>query len=287
MASCTFRVLDQLPNLESQITHLSVASANPNWHETSKFENLHILENVTFSQLPELLTYLQPTKSCNLTAEINGNIFTFASKTQKFSIRLTDHAYSHNAYVGRYLKFRKHVPLKKSADLDIFYEANAILDPQQKYYKDFTALILNNFGVCSVTLLLSEIPPFPLTEIKPDLLKIEIAPYSDLNPLGVSGIPTDDSQDFYEYLCLLHLNGLPDLSNSHVVATNIYQPPRVEAKFAANEKLYLHVTRNVHPGILERLIETEGWVSASARTANENILLFKTSSVIYIWHVQN
>lgn len=286
MGSCTFRVLDELPSLSSQISYLSVASADPNWHENLKYGNLHILENDTFSKLPELLTYLQTTKSCDLTAENNGSVLKFASKTQKFSLRLTDQAYSHNAYVGRYLKFRKHVPLKKSADLDIFYDANAILDPQQRYFKDFNALVLSLFGVCSVTLLLSEIPPFPLTDTKPEHLKFKIAPYSDLNPLGVSEITTDNSQDFYEYLCLLHLNGLPDLSDSLVVATNMYQPP-AEGKFANNEKLNLYVTRNAHPGILEVLIKTDGWVSAIARIVNESILLFKTSSVIYIWHVQN
>lgn len=288
MSSCTFSRLETLPPLESPLTYLSIATSHPDWDASTHNWPKHLLlQSETFQHLPALLSHLETGENFALSAKNGPDSLEISSSSLEMKLTLSEQTYSHNSYVGRYLKFIKHIPPKKSADIDVFYTATTSLDTRPKHSKDVSALIVKVFATCSVVLLLDEIPPFDLTEVSPLQQKSELTAHSDLSPLSLPQVSQDIAPDVYEYLCLLHLNGLPDTSNSHVQATNTYVVPTFNAEESATGPMWLHVTRNINPGVLKHLLETDGWVTAFARTEKENIVLMKTSSVKYIWHVQN
>lgn len=288
MASYKFSVLDTLPSINEPLTQLSALSADPEWQQKQNWPSHYYYCQDGFEQLPELLTHLQTEGNFCLSANINKNKLVYTSGPQ-LTLSLTDSTYSHNSYVGRYLRFIKVVPPKYGPDLDTFYTASVSLDANAKYYKDFTVLLARVFPACSICLLLDTEVPFPLTRVSSSFLTTTVASHSDLSPLTTSEIPSEYSRDFYEYLCLLHLNGLPDYSNSHVGATTIYEVPTTtnENSGAEHESLHLHITKNINPSAMKSLVLSEGWISAFARSTNYNIVLLNTPSGIYMWEIHN
>lgn len=290
MTSYSFSILETLPTIHEPLTYLSVSAADPAWLQNQNWPAHCYYKQNGFDQLPLLLTHLQSSGNFSLCAENDNNKLVYTYSSSQLSLKLTESTYSHNSYVGRYLRFIKHIPPKYSPDLDTFYTASVSLDANTKYFKDFNVLLARVFSVCSICLLLDNEVPFPLTKVIASHLSTSIASYSDLSPLLTTEIQSGDSHEFYEYLCLLHLNGLPDYENSHVQATTRYEIPPVTSPLNSEnnlESLYLHFTENINPSALESLVSSEGWVSAFARSDTHNIVLMRTPEGIYIWHVHS
>lgn len=287
MPSYSFSALEALPLISEPVEVLSIASELSEWDE--KFQTWpadHLYKENSFSELPTLLTYLQGVSDFSLTAESGHDKLKFTSTSDTLNLRLSESSFFHNAYVSRYLKFSKEVPAKSSPLLDTFYVASASLEPKSKYFKDLSVLVTKVFSTCSISLLLKIEPPFQLTKVTTAYLKNEVATHSNLSPLQLTEIPPDESFEFYEYLCLLHMNSLPDTNNSHVQASSMYEFPGSEEEIIFNS-LWLHVAKNVCPSVFESLISTDGWVTAFAKTENHNLVLKRTSKGFYIWHIHN
>lgn len=290
MASYTFSILETLPSIHEPLKYLSVSSANPTWQQNQNWPaHCYYHENGS-DQLQLLLTHLQSSGNFSLCAENDNDKLVYTSESPQLTLTLKEATYSHNAYLGRYLRFTKHIPPKYSPDLETFYTASVSLDANTKYFKDFNVLLARVFSVCSICLLLDNEVPFPLTKVIASYLSTSIASHSEVCPLSTTEILSEDSHELYEYLCLLHLNGLPDYENSHVQATTRYEIPPVTAPLISEndiESLYLQVTENINPSALKALVSSEGWVSAFVRSDNHNIVLMRTQKGIYIWHVHS
>lgn len=285
MASYSFSILETLPSIHEPLKYLSISSEDPSFHQQiQNWPASYYYKETEFTQLPQLLTHLQDSQNYNLRVELHQNKLIYTSGVTNLTLTLSENTYAHNSYVGRYLRFIKHVPPKYGPNLDTFYTATVSLSTNTKYYKDLSVLLAKVFAVCTVSLLLAHEVPFPLGIVQPKYLSTQVSSHSDLRALSVKQISSDDAHDFYEYLCLLHLDGLPDYNNSHVQATTMYEIPEVTFEKDIRE-LHLLVTRDINPSVLTLLISSEGWISVFARSESQNIVLLRTASGIYMWSI--
>lgn len=207
------------------------------------------------------------------------------SSSPEFQLKLTENVYFHNSYVARYLHFQKLTPPKNSVEIDTFYVAKGSLGTASKYSKDVSVLLAKVFVQCSLCLLLDKEPKFPLTKLEPKSSKVQVATYSDLFPLNLTEIPSEDAFDLYEYLCLLHMNSIPDPSDERTRVCNMYEVPKGESEVENQGELWLHNVTNTTPNALRHLVSSEHWISVFARTKNHNIVIKRATNGNYIWHV--
>lgn len=288
MTQYSFLKLVSLPNIADPIQYLSVCSESQEW--SSHFNNWsphHYYRDAHFSQLPNLLQHLSTSSRFQLSAENDGNSLKYSSDLKNLDLSLNESAFFHNSYVSRYLKFSKQVPAKSSPQIETLYLASASLDANTKYHKDLSVLLRKVFETCSIVLISEDEVPFELAKVAPKFLKLQVAGHSDLKPLQASEISSDDSFDFYEYLCLLHMNSLPDMTNSHVQASSMYESPQCEAgdNKEITTPLWLHVAEELPPNILDFIVSTDGWTSIFVKTETSNLVVKRSAPLHYIWHI--
>ncbi|WPK25964.1 hypothetical protein PUMCH_003306 [Australozyma saopauloensis] len=207
-----------------------------------------------------------------------------------FSISLSQHAYSHNAYVGRYLKFTKQIAPKGSPQYGTRFEALAKREGA-KYSKDVHAMIEAVFPGSEVCVLTDrplndfETESVTFQEVRTSVKTVEISAHTDLSPLASSTVSDEESYKFLEYLSLLHLNAYPDLSNSHVAATNSYEPELSSGDKMKNEIYYLTYLSAANPLILSSMLQNTKCLSVQGTTETKSITSLYTTENLYTWEV--
>lgn len=229
----------------------------------------------------------------SVSATKGTNSLKFASSSRNvISLSLCEHTFFHLAYVGRYARFTKDIPAKGSPGLETTYNAELDMsDTTQRYYKDVVALVSAVFDDAELSVLvdydldLSALQQLQLQRVDPVATSTCISTHSDLSPLGSKHIGPDLEFDFYEYLCLLHLNALPNLADSHVQNTTMYSIPETDST-ALSTPLHLHSVSDVGPAVFYDLVNAGLSVSVLARTGSKHYVTFNTGTIIYFWQFE-
>ncbi|GEQ69552.1 hypothetical protein JCM33374_g3224 [Metschnikowia sp. JCM 33374] len=223
-----------------------------------------------------------------------------SSSPKSVSLVLDDHTYNHHSYAGRYLRFTKCLPAKGSKDYIIYHKATANWGPE-KYEKDLTALVAEVFTGADMTLLTTCGPPNiapggSLTDLHekaspsstalylPEDAKVSAETTAD-SPSGITDtLPSDVSQELYEYLSLVHLNALPDFTNSHVRATSLYEIPDTVVKLPVSLSSASLVTiTDVNPVVFYDLASNPDCLSIQATTETGSFLTVNSGDVTWNW----
>lgn len=218
-----------------------------------------------------------------------GSTLTFDStKKDLCDLRLTKDDFFHNNYIYRYLKFKEHKPVKQSVHTETYFTATASYPtPKQfKYGKDLSVLIERVFSGASIKVSLNrDLQSLANFRNNNDVLSGNISPMSDLRPLAKD--PSLEPHDFYEYWSLLHMNKVPYIEPSEYErVTSIYEVPYRD-DFKNSEEvgndLYLMLIKNVHPEVLQLILQHQDVLSVLYNRGIDTGLITKLSNGIYKW----
>lgn len=292
--NCSFGK-DELPDLVYlPLKTLSVISTDSGISDTlrSFLDQSYYYEGYS-SDILALVNALETTEATfySIKATAGENVFEWTSNNpETYSLKLSEQTYSHHAYIGRYLRFQKHIPAKGSAVYGTTFSCRANRS-QEKYSKDLICLIGSVFCEASVVVL-TDGPSEELAKLcsswvqkEPLLETVEISSHTDLSPLTANTIDLDDIVSFYEYLALLHHNAYPDYSNSHVAATNSYQLELKGGDIKVPLKLYLVSVSDINPHVLHSLLRCETCLSTHATTGLESFLSLYNGEHLFTWKV--
>lgn len=220
------------------------------------------------------------------------NELSFSSTSPNIiSIRLKEHTFFTNSYVGRHIKFKKIVPFKGSNELITYFEAKVDIS-HHLHELALRKLAEAEFSACNVILLCDTDISKELPEKFFDLHKNKSFYAHSLLPLpniptvnnSISDMDSDESDDLYEFLSLVHLNAVPDQTNSHVRATNMWELP--QPNFLANlagVPLHSFSISNVNPILIHRIASMSEVLSIQMVTEESTHLLLRNNR-IYTWN---
>lgn len=286
-----FTNLQLVEPLYNNVEYLSIISSSPDTitQLQNLAEKLFLYQNDHFHQLVDLTNYLSQAGGEHFAVDVataNDTLFLNSKDRNFINLNISEHTLFQNNYATRYMKFAKMIPAKSSPDYETRYTLKVKLDPSAKYHKDLLYLIKKVFSDSKVEIVLDMELPFALQRISPKIKQIEISANSNLEPLNYAYIDPEQSMDYYEYFCMLHINGFPDRNDEHVKLTSMYVPPEGAFKEKTYDfPLYLTAASNINPLVLPLVANTEEWISLLARTPYENLLITKSNNESYIWKI--
>lgn len=220
----------------------------------------------------------------------NNKIEWSSNGSDHYHLQLSEYSFSHHHYVGRYLRFIKRSAGKGSPEHGTTLSAS-VKRSEEKYTKDVEAVLASLFSEAEV-MVLSDTPLEGLTKsgrvwkrINCQIKNYKILSHTDLSPFTVNEILSDDLEDFYEYLSLLHFNGYPYFKDSHVAATTSYLHSIEGGNKAEPGELYLISLTQISPIVLFKLIQKELCLTAQATTKDISILSYYNGAHLYTWKV--
>lgn len=285
-----FTQLQQVEPLYDKVEYFSVISTSPDAkHQLQRVaDQFFLYRNDHFDQVGEVLEFTSRADCHHFAVEANteNDILLLNSGNRDIiDLDLSEHTLSQNNYATRYMKFIKVVPAKSSSDYEVRYTCKVKIDSTAKYHKDLSYLVSRVFSDSRIQVLLDIELPFALHRISPSLKQVEISPNSNFGPLKYNEIDPVNAMEFYEYFCMLHMNGFPDRSNEHVKLTSMYEGPEGyigEAKLS--NPVYLTVASDINPSALSVLVDNGDCVSLFAKTKYQNVLVTK-SQKSYMWRI--
>lgn len=285
-----FTELQQIKPLYNNVDYLSVISSCPDTlsHLQRISEQLYLYRSDNSNQVGDLIEYISRADCKHFAVETktdNDSLIINSEEKDLVQLDLSEHTLFQNNYATRYMRFSKVVPAKSSPDYGTRYRCKVKMDPNTKYHKDLSHLILKAFTNARIQVLLDQELPFGLERVWPKYKEIELSPNSNIKPLSYERIDPESSMEYYEYFCMLHINGFPDRSNDHVKLTSMYEGPQeavTEEKYRF--PLYLTVASDINPLALNILANKDGWVSLFAKTKDQNVLITKSQNP-YMWRV--
>lgn len=284
-----FTELQQAEPLYNTVEFLSIISTSP--HTLSRLQHIaeqfYLYRHNNFSQVGDLVKFITDTDCKHFAVEAkagNDSLAINSSEKEFLNLDLSEHTLSQNNYASRCMRFTKVVPAKSSPNYETRYTCKVKMDSNAKYYKDLLCLISKAFSNARIQVLLEIELPFDLQRISPNYKQVELSPNSNLEALNYKKIDREDSMEYYEYFCMLHINGFPDRSSDHVQLTSMYEGPKIDAEQKYELPLYLTVANDVNPSIMAFLADEGDWISLFARTKNQNVLMAK-SQTSYKWRI--
>lgn len=268
------------------LSFISVLSSSK---DIGPLEDTCYYRSANFSDVLELFAQLSKSSSYySVEATANGNKLTFSSQSEHLILSLREHTFFHHSYAGRYTRFTKDIPPKGSPGLEVRYNAEITMDPSLQHYRDIVALITSEFSGARVTVIAESSSDLggllkQLEHRKPSSTITPIAPHSDLSSL-VKDVPPGCERELYEYLCLLHLNALPNMDDSHTRATNTYECPEAADVFDV-DALYLHTFSDASPQLFYQLLNNQSALSVLGRTDRAHWMSYNGANNVYFWSV--
>ena len=285
-----FRV-NELPNQPYEpVNFFSVLSEDADFHE----EVASALDQTFYysCRSDDILPLLEAVEQAGaeffaLEASKDDNSIVWTSnKPGSYLITVSEHAFSHHAYAGRYLRFKKHIAPIGSPKYGVKFSATVSMT-QEKYSKDIAALVSSVFKNSYVTILsdraidLMEAPVSDFRRIEGKILRTKIFSHSDLTPLCVSSISEEDLTVFCEYLSLLHLNAFPNYSNTHVSNTTRYEHGLPSGETEVPQSLYLTTVFKCSPLLFNILQNNTKALSVQATTNSSSYLSYHRGKDYY------
>ncbi|KAF5210729.1 hypothetical protein E0198_003613 [Clavispora lusitaniae] len=280
----------EIEPLYERIEYLSLISESPDIKTV--VENISgqyfVYRRNDFQQIWKLVKYItdSDSKHYSIEAASGTDILSCRSQDGHISLNISQSTILQNNYVTRYLKFTKTIPAKSSLHHETRYHCRVNVDEKAKWNKDLVTFISQTFSKCKVEILSDIELPFELERIRPTFIQKQIASHSNLSPLNYAEINNELSVDMYEYLCLLHVDGLPNRSDEHVKLTNMYEIPQVPLlrENPGFSTLYLTVAADVNPSIVSALSANTHVLSFFARTRTHNFMVLQSRNS-YLWKV--
>lgn len=244
------------------------------YYEVSNFNGfLELLQ-----QLASFSFWLQLTKgdSCLVIDSQNPN---------RIDLHLSEHDLTLNNYITRYLKFTKQSPMKAMGDTKSYYRTSMTYDDSKttKDHRDFRFLLDRVFSDALLRLSLkSAVTLLENHRQTPNVMSLQINERADLSPLKADHI--DESHDFYEYLSLLHLNKVPEISRSeYEKVTSMYEVPAIGPSGNSPKHLFLFAFKFVHPAVLQEVVIKDSVISTLSNTKLKHRLSYRSASGLYTW----
>lgn len=288
---------DELPDfLTEPLDFVSVLSHSDNLHSTILQEKSHYITCKGVSALASLVSTLEnlhPPYFCAVATDKDNSLRWDSRQPKTFKLKLHEHTFNHNAYVGRYIDFKTRKPLPSAPELSTFFEATVTYE-QIQTHRDLLLTIENAFRTASVTIV-SDIPlaealaPFGSVENKSgsleSLFRMRQLSARSCLPTSVDSalLQEDMGQELYEYLCLCHMNAVPNSKDSHVRASVMYMHPDYIKTETALWFQYSFL--NVSPTVFYNLAKNKKVISILTKAANESVLTFSLDE-LYTWHTK-
>lgn len=268
------------------VNFLSIVSKEP----LSTHNGSYFFTSPLFHRVEDLIQHMQAECKGNKQFQYflsihadDGSSIKLSSKDPfVLSLLLSDHTFNHNHYISRYLKLSKQVPLKKSPETKIIYNATAQYPSTgKKYEADLKYLLKNVFAEVSVELLSNKNMDGLQLSLNTSTPKHhDIPPDSDLSPLYCSIF--QDPEDMYEYQSLIHLIQPPNLHpTSQMAAVSMYETPTTDG--TPNDPVKIHQWKNVTPSVVQTIINEGNFISLLIKTLDGSIMIFKSQLKTYAW----
>lgn len=223
----------------------------------------------------------------------NGtNSISWRTSSSSFDLRLNDFTMSHNSFASRYIEFKRHKPAKGSVEIDAFHTAT--VTPTNSNAKiDFDALLIKVFASSEVTVLLNtELPqltPLGFVNVHEETAKsaLEVSLAARCRPalLFEASHPISEELDSLpEFISLMHMNAVPDMSNSYVSNSCMFEYPEYLSNYLFSEDPYsVTVLLNVHPAVYNALLQSSECLSLIAKNGDQSVTTLKQKQNVYSW----
>lgn len=192
---------------------------------------------------------------------------------EKLQFKITEHAFFLARRFLHTLKFKKSLPAKSSPDYYVFYTCETGI--QSEFNAEIQKLAGLYFSSLRIELILEAALPFQLEAVYPAYKESELSPYSKVLT------KVEDPDEFYEYLCLLHVNGVPDSADDHMTAVNSYVIPEGPS---LDKPMMLMTLADVSPLQLPALL-TLDFKSILVNTRTSCYAQMRTDNDVYEWHI--
>lgn len=198
------------------------------------------------------------------------NTLSWDGEILKFKI--TEHAFFSVRRFLHTLKFKKIVPAKSSPNYYVFYTCESQL--LGGLIPEIQKLAGVYFSSLNIEVILEAALPFLLEAAYPSYKESQLSAFSKVLT------KIEDPDEFYEYLCLLHVNGFPDSADDHVAAVNSYVIPEGPS---LNKPLMLMSLAGVSPLQLLALLKLD-FSSILVNTRTSSYAQLRTEEDVYEWH---